>query len=75
MLAVSHSITQIAGMIQGARLPIKPIKYEAGESAGKVKDCGPAEFSDLSDYGQTQSPSTGVLPGTPPSSFSFQPTE
>ena len=26
-------------------------------------------------YGQTQSPSAGVLPGTPPSSFSFQPTE
>ena len=26
-------------------------------------------------HGQTQSPSATVLPGTPPSSFSFQPTE
>ena len=62
-------------MIQGARLPIKPIKYEAGESVEKVKDRGPAGFCDLAAYGQTQSPSAGVLPETPPSSFSFQPTE
>jgi len=35
----------------------------------------PTEFSNPPAYGQTQSPSGIVLPGTPPSSFWFQATE
>jgi hypothetical protein len=46
--------------------------------AGKDSDAVERVSTGLSDraaYGQTQSPSVTVLPGTPPSSFSFQPTE
>jgi hypothetical protein len=35
----------------------------------------PTRLGDPAAYGQTQSPSLTALPGTPPSSFSFQPME
>jgi hypothetical protein len=52
--------------------------HDVRDFAGKESEAAERVLTGCSDpaaYCQTQSPSVTVLPGTPPSSFSFQPTE